>query len=81
MIKDILSTVYKTKSSKKNNVSSGDEKKRPTKKDKLDNDGNVKTKKKHSTYNLYIKAGVKNIQIYICEEIINIFKKMINCIF
>ena len=68
-IKDILSAVYKTKSSKKkNNVSSDDEtsdgekKQRRSKKEKLDKDGNVKQKKKPSAYNLYIKARVEELK-------------------
>ena len=68
-IKDILSTVYKTKSSKKNNVPSDDEasdgekkQRRRTKKEKLDKDGNVKQKKKPSAYNLYIKARVEELK-------------------
>ena len=68
-IKDILSAVYKTKSSKKkNNVSSDDEasdgekKQRRSKKEKLDKDGNIKQKKKPSAYNLYIKARVEELK-------------------
>ena len=67
-IKDILSTVYKTKSSKKKNMSSdedgsdGEKKQRRSKKEKLDKDGNVKPKKKPSSYNLYVKARVEELK-------------------
>ena len=66
-IKDILSTVYKTKSSKKNTSSDdegsdGEKKQRRSKKEKLDKEGNVKPKKKPSSYNLYIKARVEELK-------------------
>jgi hypothetical protein len=52
-IKDILSTVYKTKTTKTKDT-------KKTK--KLDDDGNVKPKRKPSTYNLYIKARVEELK-------------------
>ena len=72
-IKDILSTVYKTKNAKtkttkktKKNDSdteeSDGENKKKRRSKKLDENGNVKPKRKPSAYNLYIKSRVEELK-------------------
>jgi hypothetical protein len=51
-IKDILSSIYKKNTNKKEN----------TNKQKLDKNGNTKPKRKPSKYNLYIKARVEELK-------------------